>query len=124
MKHFAAIVALVAGLVPGTAISAQEAPDGQRRARDLATCAAYFYNATNARPIGQYELLYGAGEDAMNGALRLLPRGDVDELVATASTAMNALTGSDWRNFHRVEARYGAACDALLGVRTMTSDGR
>ncbi len=124
MKRFTVVVALVAGVAPSAAVSAQEAPDGQQRARDLATCAAYFYNATNARPIGHYELLYGAGEDAMNGALRLLPRADVDELVAAASSAMNALTGSDWRNFHRVEARYGAACDALLGVRTVTPDGR
>lgn len=89
--------------------------DGQRRATELATCAAYYYNATNARPLGEYEALYSAGERAFNRALAIVPRAEVERLVGEAASGMTALTGGDWRNYHRVDARHAAYCDALLG---------
>lgn len=83
---------------------------------ELTTCAAYYFNATRARPLRDYERLYGAGERVMNRALRLLDRARVDRLIGDASIAMTALTGGDWRNFHRVEHRHAAACAELEGA--------
>ena len=107
---------LVAGATLALAASshAQDA-DGQARAAALATCAAYYYNATNARPLGEYESLYAAGERAFNRALAIVPRAEVERLVGEAASGMTALTGGDWRNYHRVEARFSANCDTLLG---------
>lgn len=80
----------------------------------LATCSAYYFNATNAYPMREYEALYGAGENARNRALRYLEAASFDRLVGDAAVVMTAMTGGDWRHFDRVRARYGADCDALL----------
>lgn len=80
----------------------------------LATCAAYFYNATNAYPMAEYERLFQAGERARHRALRYRDAAAVDRLMSEAATAMTAMTGGDWRAFERVRARYGARCAALL----------
>ena len=91
-------------------------PAARVLAAELTTCAAYYFNATRAHPLRDYERLYGAGERVMNRALRLLDRSRVDRLIGDASIAMTALTGGDWRNFHRVEHRHAAACDELAGA--------
>lgn len=116
-----ALLVSAALLLCAAGSTAQHA-DGHARAGELATCAAYYYNATNARPLADYEALYSTGERAFNRALAIVPRGEVDRLMAEAATAMTALTGGDWRNYHRVEARYAADCAALLGVRRSADD--
>ena len=105
------------GVLLATADAAGEAADGagQRRGAELATCAAYYFNASNARPLRDYEALYGSGETALNRARRILTAAEVDRLVGDASAAMSALTGGDWRNFVRVSEVYAANCDKLLG---------
>jgi hypothetical protein len=101
----------------GLAVAARAAEplpaDRQAEVEHLATCAAYFLNATNAASMREYEALYGAGENARNRALRYLEMAEFDRLMGDASVAMTALTGGDWRQFHRVRARYGPACAAL-----------
>lgn len=88
--------------------------DGRAQlAGDLARCAAYYFNATKAKPIGEYEAFYSAGERAFNRAARLIDRETLDGLVADAAIEMTATIGGDWRNFGRVEARYAGPCDDL-----------
>jgi hypothetical protein len=104
---------LLALLAPPAAAQAPEA--ALERARELATCAAYYFNATNVRPMAEYDRLYRAGESAFNRAARMLAREEIDRMVGDASSSMTQLTGADWRNFHRVEARYRERCDELTG---------
>ena len=99
------------GVFEGTSLPIE----ARRLVEDLATCAAYYFNATQAHPMGEYEVLYAAGERAMNRAIRLLDRQRVDRLMGDASVAMSALTGGDWRHYDRVTARYGADCDDVVG---------
>ena len=117
-------VAAGAGLLCSVAVGADESvfegtslpPEARRLVEDLTTCAAYYFNATQARPMGEYEALYAAGEQAMNRALRLLDRQRVDRLMGDASVTMTALTGGDWRHYDRVTARYGADCASVIGT--------
>jgi hypothetical protein len=90
--------------------------EARRLAEELTTCAAYYFNATQVRPMGEYEALHAAGERAMNRALRLLDRQRVDRLIGDASVTMTAMTGGDWRHYERVTARYGADCASLIGT--------
>ena len=106
-------------LLPGSVCGVAAADGMPAPAHDLAdryaTCAAYYFNASNARPMREYEALYQAGERARNRALRYVDASAVDRLVGDASAAMTTLTGGDWRRFERVEARYAAACESLAG---------
>ena len=74
-------------------------PDGEALARDLAQCAAFFFNATNARPMEEYEGLYGAGERAVNRAMQILGRTTIDRLIGDASVEMTADMGSGLEKF-------------------------
>ncbi len=112
----AALYAAVAG--------AGEAERAAARGADLAACAAYYFNATKARPMAEYERLYGAGERALNRARRLLSVAEVDRLMAAAATEMTALTGADWSNFGRVSARWAEPCAALLGATSPSTRNR
>lgn len=89
--------------------------EARRLVEDLSTCAAYYFNATKARPLSEYETLYSAGERAMNRAARLLDRPRVDRLVGDAAVLMTAMTGGNWHHYHRVTARYGDFCAELVG---------
>ncbi|MGE0486074.1 MAG: hypothetical protein AB7Q81_18140 [Gammaproteobacteria bacterium] len=105
---------LVVGTFTVAARAAEPLPaDVQAEVEHLATCAAYFFNATNAASMREYEALYGAGERARNRALRYLDLAAFDRLMGDAAVAMTALTGGDWRQFHRVRARYEPGCAAL-----------
>ena len=90
-------------------------PAGLALAEQLATCAAYYFNATNANPISDYEVLYEAGEKAMNRLRRIVDREQAGRLVGDASMVMTTLTGGDWRQFEQVELRYAVRCAALGG---------
>ena len=90
-------------------------PAGLALAEQLATCAAYYFNATNANPISDYEALYEAGERAMNRLRRIVDGEQAGRLVGDASSAMTTLTGGDWRQFEKVELRFAAPCAALGG---------
>ncbi len=109
--------ALLAGTVLAMAdVTGQDSNHaGEQRAAELATCAAYYFNASNARPLRDYEALYSAGELAINRARRILPAAAVDRLVGDASATMTTLIGGDWRRFARVSEIYAADCDELLG---------
>lgn len=109
-----ALVGLLTGFVIDIAPGIE--PGGEALARDLAQCAAFFFNATNARPMEEYERLYGAGERAVNRAMQILGRATVDRLIGDASVEMTADMGQDWRNFGRIEARLGAQCWELVGI--------
>jgi len=108
------LLALVCGAVANEDPTAHLPPARAALVERLATCSAYYFNATNARPMSEYEALYGAGESARNRALRYLEAAAFDRLVGDAAVVMTAMTGGDWRQFDRVSARYGADCDALL----------
>ncbi|MEX2479285.1 MAG: hypothetical protein WD928_00345 [Gammaproteobacteria bacterium] len=117
------IIMAALGLAGAVAASADDAVfegtslplEARRLVEDLSTCAAYYFNATKARPLREYEALYGAGERAMNRASRLLDRPRVDRLVGDAAVAMTAMTGGNWHHYHRVTARYGDFCAELVG---------
>lgn len=102
---------LLALLMP-TLAAAQDRADAL--VQEYATCAAYYFNAVNAKPMKEYEDLYSAGERAFNEALLLRDRLAVDDLVANASAVMTEMTGQNWLNFHRVDAKYAAPCAQLL----------
>ncbi|MCZ6666269.1 MAG: hypothetical protein O7B81_13265 [Gammaproteobacteria bacterium] len=110
------MVGLLAGFVIGIAPAPGMEPDGDALARELAQCAAFFYNATNARPMEEYERLYAAGELAFNRATQILGRSTVNRLIGDASVEMTADMGQDWRNFGRIEARLGAPCWELVDI--------
>lgn len=107
------IRAIAAVLLAGCAASAVGGPDPVQEAEALAACAAYHFNAANAKSIGEYDAHYSAGERAYNTAVRGLGRSEADRLMAEAATEMTATTGGDWRNFARVDARYAERCDVL-----------
>lgn len=108
------LLALASGAFAGEDPTAHLPPAQASLVERLATCSAYYFNATNARPMSEYEALYGAGETARNRALRYLEGASFDRLVGDAAVVMTAMTGGDWRQFDRVSARYGADCDALM----------
>ncbi|MGE0859879.1 MAG: hypothetical protein AB7I01_22250 [Gammaproteobacteria bacterium] len=96
------------------AAAAEPPPAAAPRAADYATCAAFYFNAVNVKPMGEYEALYGAGERAFNEGLKLVGRKALDDLVAAASAEMMKLSNSNWKNFATVEQRYGGDCQRLL----------
>ena len=106
------LVLSVPPVLPATELSA----DAEHRVRRLATCAAYYLNASRVRPMAEYETWYAAGEKAANRARRIAGDALTDRFIGDAAVAMTALTGNDWNNFERVRLAYGADCDALLGA--------
>ena len=86
------------------------------KAADFATCAAFYFNAVNVKPMKEYEEVYGAGERAFNEGIKLVGRKPLDELMAHSAADMTKLMNSDWKNFHTVEERYGADCAALMAT--------
>lgn len=110
------VVAIAAAGLWSCAVTAQPAA-GQARAAELARCAAYYFNATKARPMGEYEALYRAGEHALNRARRIADPAEVDRLMADASLAMSRLMGGDWHHFDRVTAKHDLSCSALTGMQ-------
>lgn len=96
-------------------VDAAEGSSVDAELMQYATCAAYYFNATNVRPMGDYEALYVAGETAFNEAMKRVDRKTVDDLVARASAEMKQLIGENWQNFHRADHRHGATCAALTG---------
>ena len=96
------------------AARADETGDRQAKAADFATCAAYYFNAVNVRPMTEYEAVYGSGERAFNEAIKLVGRQQVDDLMARTSGEMMHFMASDWKNFASVEKRYGADCEVLM----------
>lgn len=97
-----------------TTVRADEPSDKQTRATALATCAAYYFNAVNVKPVTQYEAIYSLGERAFNAAIKLVGRQRADELLAHSSGEMMSLMASNWQNFPSVVKRYGAACESLM----------
>ena len=85
-------------------------------ANRYATCAAYYFNAVNTKPMQEYEAIYGAGERSFNEAIKLVGRQQVDHLMEQAAGAMTKLMNSDWNNFRSVEHKYGTECDRLVGA--------
>lgn len=86
------------------------------KAADFATCAAFYFNAVNVKPMKEYEEVYGAGERAFNEGIKLVGRKALDDLMARSAGEMTKLMNSDWKNFHSVEERYGADCAALMAT--------
>ena len=107
------VIALIC-IAPATAARADETGDRQARAADFATCAAYYFNAVNVRPVTEYEAVYGRGERAFNEAVKLVGRRQVDDLMARTSGQMMKFMASDWKNFASVEKRYSAQCEVLM----------
>ena len=96
-------------------VAQADAPrDAQAKANEFATCAAYYFNAVNTKPMKEYEEVYGAGERAFNEGIKLVGRKQLDDLVARASGEMAKIMGSDWNNFPAVEKRYAAGCTDLM----------
>ncbi len=99
---------------------ADDNPDSQARATHFATCAAYYFNAVNVKPMKEYEEVYQAGERSFNEGLKLVGRKALDDLVAHAAGDMTKLMNSDWKNFRSVEQRYAADCQKLLDATPVT----
>ncbi len=116
-----ALALITLAQLPLTAAAQVQADDTSIvAAGPFATCAAYYFNAVNARPMSEYEALYLAGEGAFNEALQRADRKAVDDLVAKASIDMKQLIGDNWLNFHRADVRYGPGCAKLTGYRNGT----
>jgi hypothetical protein len=81
---------------------------------ELTTCAAYYFLNSHVSQMTDYERLYQAGERALNLARMLADRETVQADFDRASTDMMELMNHDWLNFGRIEARFGASCEALL----------
>ena len=109
-----AVMTLVAG--PASAV------DEQAEATRHARCAAYYFNATQAKGMGEYERLYRAGEAAFNRASRVLGRERTDRLIGDASLEMKQLIAGDWRRFALIEARYEEQCQRLAAAK-LPDDG-
>ena len=101
-------------IAPWAAARADDTGDRQARAAEFATCAAYYFNAVNVKPVTEYETVYGSGERAFNEAIKLVGRQQVDDLMARSSGQMMKFMASDWKNFPSVEKRYGAQCEVLM----------
>ncbi len=98
-----------------TVLVQAEAPQSTpAKAADFATCAAYYFNAVNVKPMTEYEIVYGAGERAFNEGIKLVGREPLNDLMARSSGEMMKLMNSNWKNFASVEQRYGADCEALM----------
>lgn len=80
----------------------------------LAACTAYYFNATKARPMSEYEALYSAGEQATNRARELASPEHVDRLVAEASAQMMGRINHDWQRFDVLRPDYADSCQMLL----------
>ena len=94
------------------------AGDSDAQARDLAQCAAYFYNAAKTKPMAEYETLFSAGEQSFNRAAHVLGRDTVERVMGDAAAEMTATIGNDWQNYARVEARFDRRCNALLSTNS------
>ncbi len=108
-------LAIIVAHWPGIA-GAQPVGESDARARELAQCAAYFFNAAKAKPMAEYDTLYSAGEQAFNRAARVLGRETVDRLMGDAAAEITATMGNDWLNFARVDARFDRHCNELLDI--------
>ena len=96
------------------AVQAEAPHTTQAKAADFATCAAFYFNAVNVKPLTEYETTYGAGERAFNEGIKLVGREPLNDLMARSSGEMMKLMNSDWKNFPTVAQRYSADCDALM----------
>lgn len=103
-------------MVAACIVSAQAdtTQDASIQAARFATCAAYYFNAVNVKPMKEYEAVYGEGERAFNEGIKRVGRKQLDDLVAQSSGEMMKIMGSDWNNFAAVEQRYNADCAALM----------
>lgn len=101
-------------LVVAIAVQAEAPQTTPAKAADFATCAAFYFNAVNVKPLTEYETVYGAGERAFNEGIKLVGREALNDLMARSSGEMTKLMNSNWKNFPTVEQRYGADCDALM----------
>ncbi|MGR8921556.1 MAG: hypothetical protein ACU85V_18225 [Gammaproteobacteria bacterium] len=105
--------ALFAALL-GACLPPSAAAQSQQTQHALASCAAYFLNATQAHPMSEYERLFAAGELATNRLSGLVGRTMADRLIGDASLEIKRVMGDDWRNFGRVEGRYAVPCQGFL----------
>ena len=108
--------ALVCCLLPAVAAETRDERRARREveASAFATCAAYYYNATQAAPMSEYEALYSAGETALNEARRRVDRIEADRMMGDASLAMKSLLDGDWEKFDRVRSEHELRCSELL----------
>ena len=87
-------------------------------ARQLAGCAAYYFNAANVRPLLDYDALYRAGEDAMNQSSALVGREEAERLMSVAAADIAKLTERDWSHFDTASARFEGPCAVLRESRS------
>lgn len=97
--------------------TAQPAGDSDAEARDLAQCAAYYYNAAKAKPMAEYEDLFSAGEQSFNRAAHVLGIETAGRVMGDAAAEMTATIGNDWQNFARIDARFDRHCNELLDMQ-------
>ena len=83
-------------------------------ARRYSTCAAYYFNGTQAVPMSEYERYYSAGEVAFNEASRLIGREQADRLAGDASVEMKTMIDGDWQQFEKLEQTYSVTCADLI----------
>ncbi|MEM7543772.1 MAG: hypothetical protein AAF384_19620, partial [Pseudomonadota bacterium] len=83
----------------------------------FAECAAYYFNATNAKPVQDYETYYAAGEGAYNASIKAVGKAQTQKLVEDTSREIRALMQNDWRKFTAVDEKYEALCAGLLSAQ-------
>ncbi len=84
-------------------------------------CAAYFFNATKASKVGQYEELYQLGETAVGLSRRVLTNEETVFQMAEASEEMTNRIERDWRKFEELRKIYDLPCRNLLLEAPTTS---
>ncbi len=87
-------------------------------ARQLAGCAAYYFNAENVRPLLDYDAIYRAWEDAMNQSSALVGREEAERLMSVAAADIAKLTERDWSHFDAASARFEGPCAVLRESRS------
>lgn len=80
----------------------------------FATCAAYYFMATNAKPMKEYDLLYRAGEDALNVATLRDGHATAERDLETAAGLMMKSINRDYLKTELLDKQYSIPCHDLL----------
>ena len=108
------LFSLAALLIANIVAAADNSDEDHEIARRYSTCAAFYFNGTQAVPMSEYEKYYSAGETAFNEASRLVGRQQADRLAGDASLEMKSAIDGDWLRFDELEQTYAVTCADLV----------
>lgn len=77
-------------------------------------CSAYFFMAANAKPMGDFNNYYSAGEYALNHAVGLVGEQNALDRFNAASAEINELIERRWIDFEKADEQYAVICADIL----------